>query len=153
MKSIRNAAKAVIIESGRLLVIECRDEQGLFYLLPGGGQRFGETLPEALRRECREEIGVDVEVGPFLLMREYIGAHHEWAAEDSDAHQLEFMFECRIKDGQRPQPGAVLDQWQTGIDWLPLERLSRRRIYPRILGKILPDSAAELTDPYLGDTN
>jgi 8-oxo-dGTP diphosphatase len=33
--------------------------------LPGGGVEPGETIVDALARECREELGVDVEVGPL----------------------------------------------------------------------------------------
>lgn len=153
MKPIRNSAKAVIISSGRLLVIKCRDEKGDFYLLPGGGQEPGEILPETLRRECAEEISVEVEVGRFLLMREYIGRNHEWAEEESDVHQLELMFACWIKDDQEPRPGDLLDQWQTDIEWLPLDRLDEFRIYPKILARILPNHTLRLADPYLGDTN
>ena len=67
--------------------------------LPGGGAEFGETLHEALHRECREEIGCDVEIGPLRFIREYIAAHHEFAAEDPEAHQIEYMFVCRLADG------------------------------------------------------
>lgn len=48
---IRNSAKAIIIEDGKILFTKNKTENGLFYLLPGGGQEHDETLVEALKRE------------------------------------------------------------------------------------------------------
>ena len=62
MRPIRVAPEAVIVEAGRLAV-KIADREGFWYLLPGGEQEPGETPHEALRRVCREEIAVDVEVG------------------------------------------------------------------------------------------
>ena len=50
----RNSAKAVILKDNKLLAIEKVDRDGQWYLLPGGGQEFGETLIDALKRECLE---------------------------------------------------------------------------------------------------
>ncbi|MBP2018028.1 8-oxo-dGTP pyrophosphatase MutT (NUDIX family) [Symbiobacterium terraclitae] len=55
------AAHAVILdESGRVLLLRSRYAGA--WLLPGGGLRLREHLDEGLRRECREELGVDVVV-------------------------------------------------------------------------------------------
>lgn len=57
---------------GRLLLIRHADEPG--WLQPGGMVELEESLEEALRREIREETGVEVVVEePFFLWRgEYV---------------------------------------------------------------------------------
>jgi len=79
MAGLRVSVKAVIIRNGRILVTANRDRDGMFFLLPGGGRQFGEPLSTALRRECNEEVGVDVEVHELVLVRDYISANHEFA--------------------------------------------------------------------------
>lgn len=46
-------------EVGRLLFVR---ERGDTWDLPGGGLEHGESLHEALRREFREELGVEIEM-------------------------------------------------------------------------------------------
>jgi len=75
MKPIRNSAKAIIIKDGKLLTTKNQSRTGIFFILPGGGQEFGETLHETLERECREEIGCKVEVSELLWIREYRGRY------------------------------------------------------------------------------
>ncbi|MCR4391419.1 MAG: NUDIX domain-containing protein [Candidatus Acetothermia bacterium] len=155
MKPIRTAAKAIVIRDGRLLVTVNRDPDGVFYLLPGGGQEPGETLLQALRRECREEIGADVEIGDLVFVREYIGAQHEFTDHDGDVHQIELLFVARLPDGEIPGAGMVPDTGQTGIAWLPIAELPRLRLYPAALAEPLRRlSQGALPGPhYLGDVN
>lgn len=152
-RQIRNSAKAIIVRDEMLLVTRNKDHLGEYYLLPGGGQRHGETLHEALRRECKEEIGADIEVGELILVREYIGRNHEFAQHDSDTHQIEFMFQCRIPAFYSPQDGVQPDGPQTGVTWVPIRSLSGYRIYPSVLGRILGNRLPEGTTVYLGDVN
>jgi len=149
----RNSCKAIIVREGKLLLTVNRDHQGDFYLLPGGGQRFGETLTEALSREVLEETGWVVEPGRLILARDYVGANHEFAEWEGDVHQTELIFMARPvrREDEQQEP----DQWQTGIEWVGPEELRNIRIYPSILALILPDLlSGEYSGPtYLGDVN
>lgn len=154
----RNSCKVIVLDSGRILFTMNRDREGVFLMLPGDGQRFGETLVEAARRETMEETGLAVEVGSLLLVREYIGANHEFASEDGDAHQTEFLFEASLVPGDPvsgPAGPSAMDTWQTGISWIRTEDLGGFRIYPSVLASILPAVAAGTYGGpvYLGDVN
>src|SRR5437660_2074827 len=66
------------------------------YTLPGGHIEVGETMKEAVMREVREEVGLDVEVVEFLLMQEAIFAKEFWKKK----HFIFFDFLCKSKDQQ-----------------------------------------------------
>ena len=153
VKPVRIAPKAVIIEGGRLLVVENVDKQGVWYMLPGGGQQPGETLSEALQRECLEEIGAQIEAGLVVSVRDYIANNHEFAEDDTDAHQVEIMFECRLAPGSKLGMGSAPDSMQTGVAWLALERLGEYRLYPAALKQMLVGGLPEGGAQYLGDVN
>ena len=60
-------AAALICKDGRFLVGQrpAHKARGLLWEFVGGKLEPGETGPEALSRECREELGVTVAVGPL----------------------------------------------------------------------------------------
>ncbi|HBE88284.1 MAG TPA: NUDIX hydrolase [Elusimicrobia bacterium] len=150
-RKVRLSVKAIVIRDGRLLLMRAKDRWGTYYLLPGGGQKNGETLHDALRRECLEETGVAA--GPLRprYIRDYVGKNHEFARWDKDFHQVEIMFLCRYEGKKRTARRP--DVRQTGAVWMPLERLAKIRLYPSILKKLI-GPAGRLSGPvYLGDVN
>jgi 8-oxo-dGTP diphosphatase len=147
---VRLSVKAIIVREGRLLVLRCRDDGGVWYALPGGGQEAGETLEQALRRECFEEIGCEVRMGALRFVRDYISNNHEFAATDPDAHQVELMFECQLES--EPSLPSRPDSMQEGFEWLEVSGLPGCRLYPRVLERALSSDDADGVI-YLGDVN
>src|SRR3990172_5870377 len=89
-------AAAVIEQDGRYLITQRGQGSHLAGLweFPGGKRHSGESLEECLRREIKEELDLQVEVGDKLDQVIY-------AYEDREV-MLHF-FRCRIIDGT-PQP-------------------------------------------------
>lgn len=155
MVPIRNSAKAIIIQDDQLLAIKKEDHEGVYYILPGGGQEHGETFHQTLKRECIEEIGQEVEIGDLILIREYIGQNHEHAAFDMETHQIEYMFLCTIKGRNTViQNGINPDEGQIGVEWLPLSDLLAYRLYPQAMRKhVINYHKGDTVPVYLGDIN
>jgi 8-oxo-dGTP diphosphatase len=153
MKPIRNSAKALIIADGHILATKNLDTEGVFYILPGGRQRPGETLTATLERECREELSVDVSVTELIFIREYIGKDHEFAETDAEEHRIEFMFACTLTDGAVVGDGDLPDDNQVGPEWLPLDRLETYRFFPKALRPILAEYGRAGHPVYLGNIN
>jgi ADP-ribose pyrophosphatase YjhB (NUDIX family) len=153
MTRIRNSAKAIIHRNGCLLAIHKADTLGDYYILPGGGQQYGEPLADTIRREVKEETALNVIVGGLLFIREYISNNHEFAGTEKECHQVEFMFACEIDPDAVPRLGDTPDDGQIDVQWLPLERLMEYRLYPLSIRPRLMNSIDDTQPVYLGDIN
>ncbi|MEO0509853.1 MAG: NUDIX domain-containing protein [Verrucomicrobiota bacterium] len=153
MRNIRTAARALVIFKGKLLTIKMQDSSGIFYILPGGGQRHGETLREGLMRECLEEIGTNVEIGELLYVREYIGKNHEFKNAHHTFHQVENVFRCTLPNPDDIGPGSEEDKKQIGVEWIPLEELKDKRFLPEVIKPFFRAGDFDAGTHYLGDVN
>ncbi|MDQ7092635.1 NUDIX domain-containing protein [Desulfosporosinus sp. PR] len=151
MRQIRNSAKAIIIKDNKILLTKNQDSLGIFYLLPGGGQEAGESIVDALKRECLEEISVEVDVLDIRYVRDYIGKNHEFSVEDSEIHQIEYMFICSVNTGFEARNGIVPDTMQIGVEWVELKSLGKYRLYPKILKSLILEDGLLEGRIYLGD--
>jgi ADP-ribose pyrophosphatase YjhB (NUDIX family) len=61
------AVSALLVVEGRVLVARrLNPPRAGQWSVPGGVQELGETVTDAVRREVREETGLEVEPGPLL---------------------------------------------------------------------------------------
>lgn len=147
--TVRSSVQALILRERRVLVVVKRDEQGELYVLPGGGQEFGETLEQAVARECREELGARVRVEGLLTVREFISENHPTSTEPDSVHIVNHVFACTLLE--EPGRGHAGDPDQVGVRWLPLEALPGLRFFPRRLAELL--ARGREIPSYLGDVN
>ena len=79
-RAIADCVDGILVESGKFLVEKRRDDDdadpGLIEL-PGGHVNPGETLEDALRREMKEELGIDVEKAKLVQKSLYTATSGE----------------------------------------------------------------------------
>lgn len=51
---------AIIFHDGQLITTKMRYNNKVFYVLPGGGVELNETIYEAIIREVKEEVDIDI---------------------------------------------------------------------------------------------
>ena len=151
MRPVRVSVRAVVRRAGKLLVTKEVDAEGPYYILPGGAQEPGEPLDETARRECREEIGAEVEVGGLLWVRDVVHRNHARMGDpESEVHQLEFFFRCTLLGDGELGSATAIDAGQVAVEWLDPRTLPARRFYPVTLRALL--AAEDPVGPvYLGD--
>lgn len=120
-RSIRNAAKALIIRDGRMLAIKVSDGRESWYIMLGGGQGAEELLPDAAIREAAEEMGIRIAVKDLAFVIE--GAHGE------SFHRVDLVFLCEYL-GEIENAVLQGDTNQVGYDWLDIRTLNKAPLYP-----------------------
>lgn len=85
-------AAAVVIRDGRVLLTRRAEGQHLagMWEFPGGKLENGESPEQALVRECREECGIDIDVGEILDV-----THHRFPEKDV----LLLFYRCALRAG------------------------------------------------------
>ena len=154
MPAIRIVARAVIVRDASLLVIEIDDGTDRWWILPGGGQEYGETLAEAVARECREELQCEVDVGRCVMVREFIGPRRETTVGNvNELHALEIFFVCDLLTDPDLHPREELHRT---IRWVAISELVNLEFFPRVLAHGLPEILA-IESPsikvYVGDVD
>jgi len=123
-------AAALIVRDGRVLLNRLRGDDT--WMLPGGTGEFGETAVETLRRELREELGVDAEVGRLLWVVE-----HFFDLNGRRWHQLLFVHQVALPDDRRVLTDETFETPSAeGTDrfrWTQFAELRALRLVPGFL--------------------
>ncbi|MBU2037088.1 NUDIX domain-containing protein [Patescibacteria group bacterium] len=64
---MQKRARAVIIKDKKILLIKRTKNDSFYWVISGGAVEESETNEKALKRECKEELGVDIQIKELLL--------------------------------------------------------------------------------------
>lgn len=129
----RVSVSALIIDDKRILLAHRRAID--WWNLPGGAVDPGETVTEGLRREVREETGLEVEVGQL------VGVYSKPLKQE-----VVLSFRCRVTGGAL---GATDDDDIDESRYFPLDNLPPRTLpkhQQRITDALLNQSQTLLRD-------
>ncbi len=94
----------VIVQEGKVLVAQRREDapHGLLWEFPGGKVKEGEEPREALRRELKEELDIEAEVGKI-----FDAIFHPYPAYPV----FLLVYHCRIVKGDPKPLGSLRLKW------------------------------------------
>ncbi len=141
---------AVIIHGGRLLAMH--DGVSPYFYLPGGRVRLHEAAEDALRREMREELGVEGKIVRPLWLNEGFFTEdmtgerfHElclyWLVDVSETGLISLGDSFSLPDGANGRVNA--------FEWLSFQRVKTEYLYPLFIKEAvgrLPDSFTLITN-------
>ena len=115
----------------RVLLCRMSEHRGVFpgqWALPGGGIEPGERIDEALRREVREELGLEVaSASPLLFKDAVLEKTHEDGSREP-LHMVFLIYRCTAASGEiRLNEEFSEHRWMAGAELaeLPLSELTR----------------------------
>jgi len=127
----RVAVSALLFDGQRVLLVLRRDID--WWNLPGGGMELGETVEEAVKREVREETGLEVEV------EQLVGVYSK-----PQKQEIVLAFRCRKVGGVLTETEEARECCYFLPDALPVNTLPKHR--QRIEDALLEQERAVLRD-------
>ncbi len=103
---------------GKILLCDSHKWPGI-YTVPGGHVELGETCEDALIREIKEEVGLEIGILELLSIQQVIHPKEFWR---NDVHFIFFDYLCRVEGNQAVKVDS--DEIQSTIWVAPKEALN-----------------------------
>lgn len=125
----RVRVSVIIIEDGRILLVRHEKYGTTYWVLPGGGVHFGESLEEAAIREMKEETNLDITVDKLVFVDDIL-------PEDLHRHVVDVYFTAEVVGGELK---AGQDPNMRDVRYFPIEELPNIQFQPNIADRIIEE--------------
>jgi len=105
---------------GKILLIKSHKWKNK-YVIPGGHIELGEKIQEALKREVKEETGLDIFDVKLILFQEFIFGKSYWKKK----HFIFFDFSCKTKSTK-----VKLNNEGQGYLWMDIKEALKLPVEP-----------------------
>jgi 8-oxo-dGTP diphosphatase len=141
---VRVRVAGVYVRGDEILLVNHVKDGRSYWLLPGGGLEFGESLTAGLERELREEAGLETRTGKLLLLAESL-------PPDRHRHVLNLVFQGQVLSGEA-HLNEVSDRLK-GVAWVKKAEVPGLTFFPDFKTALLRHWDAGFTLPAesLGD--
>lgn len=118
---------AIIINNGNVLVV--KNHKSTYFYSVGGRVHFNETCEEAVKREVKEELGIDMEIDRAVFFHEQF-----FDERDTKEHFHEISIYYLMKMTERIKDIICNSLTENGIEeeliWLPIDSLDKYTVFP-----------------------
>ncbi len=119
----------ITLYGDKILIVRSQYNGKEFFLFPGGGLEFGETLEEGAIRETVEETGIKVKIKELVHINEYI------YKEDWNKRSITAFFLAKCAEGDEINPQTTDGGKIKEAVWVEIKELEELDIRPKILIK------------------
>jgi len=116
MNNFRFAAKSFIVNNNKLLILKRASDDVQkpdIWEIPGGRLQLGEDPIKGLKRETKEEIGIDIEIVYPLNVRHFI--------RDDGQKITMIIFLCKAVN-----EAVKLSKEHSDSEWIPIEKCKEK---------------------------
>lgn len=116
---------AIIIKDNKILM--AKNATANYYYSVGGRVAFDETSQQAVVRECKEELGITLEVDKLLFI------HENFFTEKFHYHEISLYFLMKQSDkldNITTRSKSLDSNVEEQFDWLDIDKLKNIHLFP-----------------------
>lgn len=89
--TMQKRVRGILVDDGIITLLKRVKKSETYYVFPGGGVEEGESVKQALKRELKEELGIDANIRKLLTKKRF---------DRGKTKQIEYFYICETSSGK-----------------------------------------------------